>query len=454
MKYLDATNTIHEIEDKYDVMSIKYKGVSVWPYLRIYICDSLNESPKAKGYSSSAISLIFKDLFHYNVFSFFRKCLIWDYSSSYTRKQVGELYEHHVSGFLANSGLSYLMIETPISGFKRLKKKDIPEEIIVSESWARLLSGLIEMVLRIFPLKIEGEDVLKAIYKDYNISLNYHLRLRWLYAQKKTTDFFLAIGRRPKLFTLECYYSQMGRIWSAHNHYIPVVELQHGVLNASHYAYNSKFHSKELYPDEILVYGEQEYNYFTNVQKQFVDRVSKVGLYILERSSTYFSDDIFKDIRKEYNKLIVVAGQTGFEEQLSSFIDSVAKELTECYFIYIPRLPNTISFSSQNVKYIYGVNIYEYLKWCDVHVTISSTTCLEAHYFERPVVFCDFNGVAQLYYGSFLKEENGAYYLNNKVDFINTIRNIPEHVQIPVELFSKNNAMLTKQVLKRYLNKN
>lgn len=64
----------------------------------------------------------------------------------------------------------------------------------------------------------------------------------------------------------------MGMVWSAHDNGIPVVELQHGVLNAHHYAYNPTFHSDELYPDEICVYGDVEYDYFMNHSRQYAKR--------------------------------------------------------------------------------------------------------------------------------------------------------------------------------------
>ena len=39
MTYLEAVALLHDIESKYDVMSIKYKGVSVWSFLRLRLLD-------------------------------------------------------------------------------------------------------------------------------------------------------------------------------------------------------------------------------------------------------------------------------------------------------------------------------------------------------------------------------------------------------------------------------
>lgn len=112
---------------------------------------------------------------------------------------------------------------------------------------------------------------------------------------------------------------------------------------------------------------------------------------MLECADKYFNKDIFKDYRSSYSKIVVVAGETGLEEILSTFINKIATMMPEIMFLYLPRRSEPwMKFDSDNVKYCYGVNIYEYLKWCDVHCTITSTTCLEAHYFHRPTIFLDF----------------------------------------------------------------
>lgn len=453
MKYLDAVHLFKEIEKEYDVMSIKYKGVAIWPYLRIYLFDTLT-SNSAVSHDGSAIKLLLSSLFRFNPLRFFKKYRVWNFSSSTTRKKIGNQYEHHVSGYLCKSPYAVLTVEFQSPGIRTPKNSDIPEKNIVSGSWALMMTGMLEILSRPFlKVKLEGEDVLRRIIEKTGVPFNYRRRLGWLLAQKRTTDFFLAVGHKPELMIMECYYTQIGRIWSVHNHHIPVVELQHGVLNRNHYAYNPTYHSDLLYPDEICVYGEEEYKYFTEEEKQFVSIVSMTGLYILDRSVAFFSNDIFAEQRRKYKHIVVVAGQKGGEETLSAFVDDLAKRLPDVFFVYIPRHVIELSFTSSNVMLKVGVNIYEYLKWCDVHVTISSTTGLEAHFYRKPVIFCDFSNVAKEYYGGIIGETNGAFYIHDKEEFVKTFQEIQERQFVWRELFAHESELKMKDVMERYLGK-
>ena len=48
MTYLEAVALLHDIESKYDVMSIKYKGVSVWSFLRLRLLDCVSVNTEIK----------------------------------------------------------------------------------------------------------------------------------------------------------------------------------------------------------------------------------------------------------------------------------------------------------------------------------------------------------------------------------------------------------------------
>lgn len=80
----------------------------------------------------------------------------------------------------------------------------------------------------------------------------------------------------------------MGYVWSLHEHGIPVIELQHGVLNDKHYAYNSEYRSNELYPDTLCVFGDDEYNYMQSDGCYYCKDVRKTGLYYMELAKTAF----------------------------------------------------------------------------------------------------------------------------------------------------------------------
>lgn len=451
MNYIEANNTLKEIEHKYDVMSVKYKGVSVWPYVRCYLVDMLGYQ-KARKPSASNVFFILKNLFAYNPLVITKKMDVWSYSGVITRKQIGDKYYHHVSGTLPLITESVLNLENPESSRPHLKKNEIPEKHIISNAWSILLSRGFEYFLRLKKFPIENESVFEEINNKYNIKFDYKFRIRLLYAQKLATDFLLFLGRQPKVIAMECPYDQSGYVWSFHEHNIPVVELQHGVLNDNHYAYNSMFQGGILAPDEICVYGDEEYKFLNDRKVPYCSKVTKTGLFILDKSEQYFDNDIFENERKKYRGIVVVAGQSDCEESLLSFIEEASVNTPDIFYAYIPRRVCSISTKKNNIKIFFNVNIYQYLKWCDLHCTVSSTTCLEVQYFRKPNIFIELNNTARQYYGSLLKEENGSFFIKDVHEYIKVVYNCLESNTFKfLNLFSRGNEQKIKNVFSKYI---
>lgn len=450
MEYLKALETINMIENKYDVMSVRYNGISVWPYLRCYLIDQLGYQ-KARKASASNVFFILKNLFRYNPLVLMKKMDIWSYSGVITRKKIGNKFIHHASGVLTDITDKVLNLENPESSRPHYPKQDIPEKNIISNAWSIFLSRALEYILRIKNIKIENEDILKRINKDFNVQFDFRFRIRLLIGQKVATDILL-LGRKPKLVVMECPYDQMGYVWSFHNHQIPVIELQHGVLNENHYAYNSIYNGGVLAPDSICVYGENEYNFLKLKSNVFCKDIYKTGLYILEKANDYFKNDPFFEEREIYKGIIVVAGQTDCENELLSFIEDVSTITPEFLYIYIPRRKSNLISNKGNVRVLFDVNIYEYLKWGDIHCTVSSTTCLESQFFSTPNIFIELNNTAREYYGRILTEKNGSFYCSEKNDFRKKINYIFENKENfnYKELFTKGTSTLIKEVLKKY----
>lgn len=451
MEYLESVRLLKEVEKQFDVMSVKYKGVSVWPYVRCYLVDMLGYQ-KARKPTASNVFFILKNLFTYNPFVISKQMNIWSYSGVITRKKIGDKYYHHVSGAIPFITERVLNLENPESSRPHLKKKEIPEKYIISNAWSILLSRGLEYFLRLKRFSVENSKVFDDINNKYNIAFDYKFRIRLLYAQKLATDLLLKVGKKPKVVAMECPYDQMGYVWSFHEHCIPVVELQHGVLNDNHYAYNSIFHGGILAPDEICVYGDEEFNFLNSRKVPFCSKVTKTGLFILDKAEQYFDTDIFENERKTYKKIVVVAGQSDCEKDLLAFIEEASKKTPNVFYAYIPRRVCTLNCNSDNVKIFFNVNIYQYLKWCDIHCTVSSTTCLESQYFGKPNIFVELNNTAKLYYGNLLKEENGSFFANSAETFISVLNKCSNKCNyIFLNLFTKGNVERLKEVFNKYI---
>ena len=450
MTYLEAVELLHRIEEKYDVMSIKVKDVEVWPLLRIRLLDKITgDDDIRKNKGVSAVKEVLKTLFYYNPLMFFKKYKVWVFSHNGSRKAIGGKRIERTTGCVIDAEPKTLFIEKPKANQTEFPRESIPERQIVSESWILMLVHLVAKLYPLNRIKISNEEYIKQLLSDINIKFNYYESIRLLIAQKVVFDFLLRITRKPKEVIIECPYVLMGYVWSLHKHGIKVIEMQHGVLNKSHYAYNSKFTSKMLYPDEIWVWGGEEYKYMTSSDCHFCKSVYKVGLFFLDYAKQFFINDPFIEYRKKGKTICLVAGQTGYEEEMAKYTEKVALDNSDCLFIYAPRRADTIlDFKAENIVFRPNINIYEYMLWCDIHITISSTTCLECQYYHKPTIFYDYENRATVYYGDVLKKENGVIYTNDADEFKRAKEELA-HASINYrEIFTDNTVEKMKELLR------
>lgn len=445
MNYLEAVDKVRAIEGNFEVDKIKFKSIPVWAWLRLYLFHEKVNSEI--GVSSSSIKSVLKGLFAYNPLRCFKKHKIWSFTARERRKLVTGKEIARISEAIHIVEPSTLTIEK--CGSKdHCKLKDINEKNIISEALPLLLVRIIEQVLKLKNIELdEGSEILDQIQKEYNYQFDYQRRLRRLYAQKIVTDFFLKILPSPQLVFIECPYSVSGYVWSFKNHGIKVIEMQHGVINNSHYAYNSPISNKKLNPDAICVFGEEEYTYFTKGNPKYSSCIFKSGLYILDYSNSMFHQDIFKKYRSKFKKIIVASGQKGYEDKLIRLVEYAAQNNKDFLFIYIPRTPIQHKFEQDNIILKQNVNIYEYLKWCDIHMTISSTTCLEAQYFNKPTIFYNIDNMSKRYYGNILNNENGCVYIEDEKDFENAIKIVDSTTCIYKELFYHNHTDNLRKII-------
>ena len=189
MTYLEAVSLMKEIESRYDLMQIKYKGVSVWPLLRINIVDAIsgnNETMKSTG--GSAIKQVLSTLFYYNPFDYFKKRSVWLFAGFERRKEVNGLKKLRVSGCVIDACENTLVIEKPGKDQSTTPRSMVPEKDVVSESWLLLFVHAYAILTKWKKIKIENECVLQRVLKEYKIQFDYIGALRVLDAQKKVFE--------------------------------------------------------------------------------------------------------------------------------------------------------------------------------------------------------------------------------------------------------------------------
>ena len=73
----ELTKILQTIENKHDVVQIKYRDISLWAVMRIYLADAINEKTTGisrRGEASvSVFKTLFKSLFYFNPLKIFKK---------------------------------------------------------------------------------------------------------------------------------------------------------------------------------------------------------------------------------------------------------------------------------------------------------------------------------------------------------------------------------------------
>lgn len=449
MTYLEAVALIKKIEQKHDMMLVKYKGVSVWPLLRINIIDAISGNNKTmKSTGVSAVKQVLSTLFYYNPLNYFCRHKVWLFAAYERRKIIDGKRILRVSGCVTEAEPDTLVIEKPSPDQCSHPRSEVPEKTVVSESWLLLMVHALAILSRPFSIKLENERLLRDVLEQYGIRFDYVSAIKILASQKKVFDVVLALLPKPKKVMIECPYSIMGYVWSLHNHNIPVIELQHGVLNDKHYAYNSLYKSDELYPNTLCVFGDEEYNYMMGDDSCYCSDVRKTGLYFMEMARKSFTKDPFAVFREQYKHIILVAGQRGYEDPMADYVRGAAKTTPDCLYVYVPRNVNAgLQFTEKNIVYRPGINIYEYMIWCDVHLTISSTTCLECQYYKKPTIFYNYSDMSMNYYSKVLKPENGVVYTDSADEYENALETVLTQVFTYKEVFAMDTVEKIKKVI-------
>lgn len=436
--------SLKEIELGHDIQSIKLADDYVWPLIRLKI----NEELRAKdGLKSRTIKVnlklvlkLFKTIFYgiHEIFNL-KNYDFWIFSSSERRKKIGENYIDRVVGTLSDEFPKSLMVENPYPQYGHFSKRDINDKHIIS----RILFFIGVKIFSLFitnSFKIDNEDELKKILETYGLQLNYRAVLKNHLAQYQFMTFLLKHGS-PKAAIFVYAASSMGFIKSLKEHNIPVIEVQHGVVNDSHYAYNLfKDFGKKLFPDYLFTYGHNEKQLF-NKDNYFIsnENVFPVGYFFLDKFANNPVNDAYRrNIKKDFNKILVVSLQDPFEEYMFKFLKETALLDTTLFYVLVPRYVTKEYDSSLlnfNMVIERNLNVYECLQIADFHVTINSTCAIESLYFGVPNILFNYKNWATDYYQETLDDEKHTTYVKTPEEFLVSIK---EHK------FDEKNAIIEK----------
>lgn len=413
-----------DIEKKYNVELIKFRGKPVWPILRIYIASKLILNKERVVIRKRNVFKLLLSLPRGILSLFFTNSKFIAFSDTDRRVYLNGKYYDRLVDPIAEE-LDMLVIETPL--FTHYSRKTTYTKELAS----RLPLTIIREIFSFFisSKKIESEDILIAILKELNISINYKKIIRNTFAEEILMRYYFKIKKIKGVFVVVSY-TKPGIIMACKKLNIPVIELQHGIINESHYAYNvTKKIDESFYPDYLLTYGEVEKTVFNKEGNHFIniENVIPIGNFLIDfYRYTSFNPSEFEEKTKGYDLTVSVTGQVAFDHLLAPFLLNLAKDNENIAFIFIPRNENYFLVNNipipKNLIFISALNTYDIIRRSDFHATITSTCSIEALSMGVPNIFININNWSIKYYEN-LKKYKYNYFINDVNEFCTIISN-------------------------------
>ena len=201
------------------------------------------------------------------------------------------------------------------------------------------------------------------------------------------------------------YYSTLRRaiVKAAKDLGIKVVEIQHGLISPTHVAYIQKDPKNfDDVPDYVLLFGDFYKDIILNYSELFrEDQLFVVGNYYIETVKNAPPDlpDDLKKLKKGKKPIILLTSQTIFSRDVyKPYIEKILN--TRKYHLIIKNHPGDLKDKFKiyenhpDVTVISdpSISLYELLKIVDIHITVNSTSAIEALMFGVPSLILRYMG--------------------------------------------------------------
>jgi hypothetical protein len=423
---MKINDLVSDIEGNLEVENLRIqkfgKSFQIYPWLKgrlfhKYMMGTDVLMQKSKSVLFSQITSLF-----YGWWNIFRKYNTWVFTNSSERTLVeGKYYDKLFDYIGNNSKKKTLLIELRL--FNKFPKKQVASKYVISKSLFILIEEVYARFL-IGKIEIENEFLIPELEKKLECSVSVKEITRKYLAQYRMMQFWLKILPKPKVVYLTVSYSNFGYIRAFKEKGIKVIEMQHGLIGLGHYAYYYRKNFEAIqFPDEIGVFGEGEVEFFKQDTEFPVKKATPIGRYVLD----FYKENSIENTRI---KLICISLQDGdLGEKLIEFLLKANSFLKKEYkFIIQPRrtseghyrdlfeLPDNYSFSTQS--------IYQTIAETDVHITIFSTTAVEALSIGKPNILVNIEGKSKEFLGEMLNENEFTNFVDTEHEFCSVLDNL------------------------------
>jgi len=425
--------------------------MEVWPFLRIPYYFAYSNKYDFNIEQQKKTSLWTKIKRVKNVFYGF-----WNLFKKYDYLVLSDVLEIRLmNGRYVNKLAEFLMSEL---GKKRVLLIENPEDSSHLKrsklSTKNIISSDFFLVFRYLPLWkrrfiINNEVILKEINSKYNLNINYRMLISRFICNKNLFRLFFRAYKTRLVFISE-YYNSMyqAAIYTAKKLDIKTIELQHGIINNKHPAYNVFVKlDKSFFPDYLFAFGDYVKNVFDE-DNYFIkkDDVLPIGnMYIDYINNEYKASEetikMFSNFRKKYKRIVAVSSQRPIENKLIDFLKKSASLSKNVLYIFVPRDVNK-NYSNanfpENIILLKNLNVYQIVKEANFHATVYSTCALEAPALGVPNILINIDGMARKYYSDLLMNRDVTRFVDTEEEFVDVILNW--HTRIKKEIMDLHNG--------------
>jgi hypothetical protein len=419
---MEKIEQFFSFEEKLHPDKIRSSRFSLWYFWRIYIASQLTFGyDRSVKPDSSHLSKLFQHFFR-GFGCWFKRFDIVILSSSDQRRLMNGRYTDRMD-ICYPDRYKKLFLELPAPS--HYSKSTTASANLISRLHLYALEWLL---IKIHPsIRLDGVQEMEAAIKMGAEINTQHLAKRF-HVQYKVFKHLLKRWR-PKLVVVVNSYTNMAYVKAAKDLGIPVVELQHGVINEKHYAYQIRFKpERSYYPDYLLSFGMQEKNVFSG-KNNFIDanKVIPIGSFYLDYLAK--NPNKYKELedKGKFRLRVCISGQVAFEEKMLDFVAALAPLCPDILFAYVPRQMNTKleEFKwPKNACLIRELNVYECISACDVHSTINSTCAIEALSLGTTNILMDIDGRAKAYFMELLGQQGYTHFASNPTEFAGILRSL------------------------------
>ena len=426
---METAALVHKVEQlPVETLTVRKYGrdFQIYPWLKSrWFHKVLMGSDVMQENNANVLWTQIKSIF-YGFGNFFRKYDAWVFTNSSERTELEGKHYDKLFDYLAATGpLKTLLIEFRL--FKQFPRKTVPTKYIVSRSPMVLLE---EVYARLFVRKFEvkGTELITQIENELGVQIDVTSICRKFLAQYRMMRFFLWLLPAPKVVYLTVSYANFGYIRAFKERGIRVVEMQHGLIGEGHYAYyyEKEFDSNQ-FPDDVIVFGNNDKLFFEEQTKFPLKRVVSSGRYIID----YYQEKAIENT-PEIRSICVSLQDGTLSEELLSFILKCDELLPEKlnWVIQTRRTPKEVyeeQFDFPANMQFGTSSVYEAIATTDAHLTIYSTTAVESLSIGKPTVLFDLEGKATEFLGKLIGDNPYVQLVHSPAEFASYVHHFKGH---------------------------